>query len=268
MPRLRVRDIDLYFERAGSGPRLLYIGGSGGDLRQQPSVFDGLLGKHFDLLSYDQRGLGRTDKPDTAYSMQDYAEDTLGLLDALGWERCLVMGVSFGGMVAQQVAVRAPERIARLVLACTSSGGAGGASYPLHELADLPERERMIRQLELSDVRRDADWRAAHPEDLASALDFMSQRAATGDDRPEDRAGARRQLEARIGHDVADRLSGLSMPVLIAAGLHDGIAPPENQKALESRIPDATLEFFDGGHLFLMQDRSAFPRIVEFLGAA
>ena len=112
-----VRDLHVYYERAGSGPRLLYISGTGGDLRRKPSIFERPIADHFDLLSFDQRGLGQTSKPQTDYTMADYAADAVGLLDAIGWDRCHVMGVSFGGMVAQEVAIRYPERVERLVLA-------------------------------------------------------------------------------------------------------------------------------------------------------
>ena len=129
--------------------------------QQQPVAFP----TQFDLLAHDQRGLGRSEKPDARYSMADYAEDAAALLDHEGWPRCRVVGVSFGGMVAQELAARYPARIERLVLCCTSSGGAGGASYPLHELEALPPEERSARSLELGDTRLDAAWRAAHPED-------------------------------------------------------------------------------------------------------
>jgi len=75
MPKAQVGDIEVYFERQGAGPRLLFISGTGGDLRVKPNVFDGPLGKTFDLLAYDQRGLGQTSKPDEAYSMAGYADD-------------------------------------------------------------------------------------------------------------------------------------------------------------------------------------------------
>ena len=74
----------------------------------------------------------------------------------MGWKSCFFMGVSFGAMVAQEFAIRYPERVERMVLACTSSGGAGGASYPLHDLANLEAPERAIRGLELSDLRMNA----------------------------------------------------------------------------------------------------------------
>lgn len=85
MPFVVVRDLNLYYELAGTGPRLLYINGTGGDLRRKPNVFDSPLAERFTILSYDQRGLGQTDRPATPYTMADYAEDANALLDAMGW---------------------------------------------------------------------------------------------------------------------------------------------------------------------------------------
>ena len=145
MPFTRAGDIDICYEIEGEGPRVLNISGTGGDLRRRPALA-ALLGDGFTVLSYDQRGLGQTTIPDGPYSMTGYARDAAALLDALGWERSMVMGTSFGGMVAQEFAVTYPERVERLVLNCTSSGGVGNPSYPLHELQDLEPETRMRTQ--------------------------------------------------------------------------------------------------------------------------
>lgn len=268
MPRTTVRGIELYYERNTSeagAPRLLFINGSGGDLRQKPGVFEGPLASHFDVLAHDQRGLGQSEIPDGPYSMADYAEDAAGLLDAVGWQRCAVIGVSFGGMVAQELAVRHPSRIERLVLCCTSPGGAGGHSYPLHELTELPEAERTAKSLELSDCRMDADWRKANPDAFEQLFAMYAGRGDAGAGEPRRELGQRLQFEARAGLDVYDRLASLTMPVLCCGGRYDGIAPPENMQAIRDRIPGARLELFEGGHLFMMQDREAYPKIIEFL---
>jgi 3-oxoadipate enol-lactonase len=265
MPCIRVRDIDVHYEIHGSGPRLLYIGGSGGDLRQKPGVFDGPLVRQFEVLSYDQRGLGQTSTPPGPYTMADYAEDAEALLDAVGWDDCFVMGVSFGGMVAQEFVCRFPSRARRLVLACTSSGGKGGASYPLHELQDLPEEDRFLRMIAISDLRNDKAWQAAHTDALAAMIEYSKRRVAVGAEGPDRELGQRLQFEARKEHDTYDRLSDLNLPVYICAGRFDGIAPPENQREFERRIPGARLEFFEGGHLFLIQDKAAFGKIAAFL---
>src|SRR5512135_419778 len=161
MPFIPVRDLQMYYETRGKGPRLLVISGTGGDLRRSPSIFEMPIAEHFEILAYDQRGLGQTSRPDIPYTMVDYADDADALLDAIRWDRCLVMGISFGGMVAQEFALRYPLRVERLVLASTSSGGAGGASYPLHELSHLSVDDYARRILHLSDTRRDAGWQAA-----------------------------------------------------------------------------------------------------------
>lgn len=265
MPEVQVRDLEIYYEIHGSGPRLLFIGGSGGDLRQRPGVFDGPLIEQFEVLSYDQRGLGRSGTPPGPYSMQDYGEDAAALLAAVGWDDCLVMGVSFGGMVAQELVARFPDRVRRLVLACTSSGGAGGSSYPLHELQELSEQDRIMQMIWITDVRNDASWRESNPNALAALIDFAERRASTGADEPDRALGQALQFAARAKHDTFGRLTQFDLPVLICAGRYDGIAPPDNQRNLNRAIPGSELEFFEGGHMFLIQDRSSFTKIAEFL---
>jgi 3-oxoadipate enol-lactonase len=266
VPSGRIGDLEIHYEVAGSGPRALFISGTGGDLRTKPNVFDGPLAKAFEVLGFDQRGLGQSSKPDRESTMAEYGADAAGLLDHLGWSDVAVVGASFGGMVAQELAIVRPDLVRRLVLCCTSSGGAGGSSYPLHELTDLAPDERRRRQLAINDDRYGPDWQAANPEKLERALDRM--RAADAVAPPQDEAatiGARRQLEARKGHDTWDRLGTITAPTLVAAGRYDGIAPLANSEALASQIPNAELQVFEGGHLFLLQDRTAWPAIVDYL---
>jgi len=265
MPFIHVRDLKMYYEIRGKGPRLLVISGTGGDLRRSPSIFDMPIAQDFEILAYDQRGLGQTSRPDIPYTMVDYADDANALLDAVGWDRCLVMGISFGGMAAQEFALRYPQRVERLVLACTSSGGPGGASYPLHELADLPVEEYACRMIPLRDIRRHAIWREADPIQFQALFDQTLGGMRVGADEPGREIGARRQLEARAGHDTYDRLPKLRMPVYICGGLYDGIAKPANLKALQKQISGSRLELFEGGHLFYIQDPRAFKRITAFL---
>lgn len=263
MPQAKVGDIEIYYERAGAGPPLLFISGSGGDLRNKPNVFDGPLATSFDLLAYDQRGLGRTTKPDAPYSMAQYADDAAGLMDAVGWGKALVIGVSFGGMVALEFVLRHPAKVGRLVLACTSPGGAGGASYPFHALGHLDRLERSRHLIPVSDTRRDAAWATANPALYEQILALGA--ADPFADEPGYAMGARRQLEARAAHDTWDRLAQIACPVMIAAGRYDGIALPATQERMAARIPGARLQFFEGGHLFMIQDRAATPAMTAFL---
>jgi 3-oxoadipate enol-lactonase len=265
MPRVRVGEIELYVEVAGTGPRLLFISGTGGDLRAKPNMMDGPLAEQFELAAYDQRGLGQSDIPPGPYTMAQYGDDAAGVLDHLGWDDAAVLGASFGGMVAQEFALRHPERVSRLVLACTSSGGAGGASYPLQELSDLPDDERLARMVGLADTRFDRSGPLADSEAHRAILAMLSaQRTAGIEPTDESRRGAREQLEARRHHDTYARLGGIMCPTLVCGGRYDGIAPPSNAEKLAAAIPDAALQMFDGGHLFFVQDPAAMPAIIAF----
>ena len=263
MPIEPIGDIDVCYERHGAGPPLLFISGTGGDLRIRPGVFDSPLAKTFDLLAYDQRGLGRTSKPDQPYSMAQYADDAARLMAHVGWDAAAVIGLSFGGMVAQELALRHPARVRRLVLGCTSPGGAGGASFPLHDLQPMDRAARARHLVGVADTRRDAAWAQAHPDEYEALVAIGA--ADPFADEPGHAMGARRQLEARSRHDTWDRLPAIACPVLIAAGLHDGIASPAAQRNMATRIPGADLRFFDGGHMFMLQDRAALPAMMAFL---
>ena len=115
--------VEIWFERAGAGPRLLVINGTGSDLRAQPNIFDSPWAREFDLVSYDHRDLGRSTRLSDQPTMADFAADAVSVLDAVEWASCAVVGISFGGMVAQELAIRYPERVGRLALLCTSKIG-------------------------------------------------------------------------------------------------------------------------------------------------
>ncbi len=262
MPTASVNGIDINFQRGGSGRRLMFLNGSGATLASTGLLLAPFEAR-FDLLAHDQRGLGLTSVPPGPYTMADYAADALGLLDHLGWDSCAVVGVSFGGMVAQELAVTAPDRVDRLALVCTSPGGVGGSSYPLHELADLDPVERARIGATLLDTRFTPEWLAAHDDDRGLA-EMMAARSG-GEKSDVIRRGEHAQLEARRHHDVSDRLGAISCPTLVAAGRYDGIAPPANAEAIGSRVSGAELRFYGGGHAFFVQDSRAIPEIISFL---
>jgi len=265
MSYITANGLQIWVERKGEGEPLLFISGSGGDLRNKPGPLDGPLAKQFEMVAYDQRGLGRTDKPDGPYSMADYAQDAAGLLDELDWAKANVVGVSFGGMVAQELAIRHPDRIGKLVLCCTSPGGAGGASWPLHTLIGMDAATQARQMIPISDIRHDAVWQAANPDAYKFMFDLRTNDPWA--DEPRRAMGAELQLLARKDLDTWDRLPSITAPTLICGGLYDGIALPETQQRMADQIPNARLRMFEGGHMFLVQDRAAFPAISEFLQA-
>ena len=262
VPKFERSEISINYEVSGSGPRVLFFNGSGATLKST-ALLIGALAKTCTVLAHDQRGLGETSIPEGPYSMAQYAQDGAALLDHVGWETCAVVGISFGGMVAQEFAVSYPQRVEKLVLLCTSAGGDAGASYPLHELGALPADERAARITTLTDTRFTPEWLATHPDDAAMVA-MRNEQAAVPKSKDTIK-GEMLQLGARIGHDVSDRLHQVTAPVFVTAGRFDGIAPVSNSEEIVKRLPDATLSIYEGGHVFTAQDRQAIVDIRNFL---
>ena len=263
MSIISTKELDIYFERSASkanGP-LLYIGGTGGDLRNKPNQLDSPITKFFEVISYDQRGLGQTSKPPGQYSMQQYADDAANLLDELKLENIPVVGVSFGGMVAQELIKRHPRKVSKLVLACTSAGGYGGSSYPLHELELLEEEERLERFIMINDLRISESWILENEEQFNS-LKINSRNRNPFKPDPENLL---KQLLARKDHNTFEDLRHIDIPVFLMGGKYDGIAPVSNMEAMHEEIKDSKLKFYEGGHLFMIQDKSAFQELIEWL---
>lgn len=262
MPFIQTQRLKHYFEQNGSGDALLVMNGTGSDLRKKPNIMDSPLSSAFHVISYDHRGLGQTDKPKDGYTMADYADDAAALLDALNIERVHVLGISFGGMVAQEFALRHKSRVTRLALFCTAPGGGGGSSYPLHELNTLDEETRLFELMKLNDARLNDKIIKTNPDMVALARQRTDLSAYSHEPSwAEGRAG---QLAARAEHDCWDRLSDINCPVWLAGGTFDNIAKPEIMQNMLERLSIAELTLYEGGHLFMLQDGKVFPDTIGF----
>ncbi len=263
MATIEINGINVYYELHGveGAPWVLNIGGTGGDLRRTfPDRSP--LNKHFRVLHFDQRGLGRTDKPAVDYSMADYADDAAALIEQVIGGPCHVVGTSFGGMVALNLAVQRPELIDRLVLLVTSPGG-DHASYALPELVGLDPDDSFPIRMRLFDERWDPA--AAEPIPGLGVVYGVVVEQHHAVPPPDVQAGLTRQLAARDGHDVVDALSTIGHETLVAAGRYDMLAPMANSELLRDRMPNARLAVFEGGHFVSLQDRAVWPTIVGFL---
>ena len=263
MAIISTKELDIYFERSApraNGP-LLFIGGTGGDLRNKPNQLHSPLSEHFEIISYDQRGLGQTSSPSGAYSMQQYADDAAHLLDVLQINTIPVMGVSFGGMVAQEFIKRHSSRVSKLVLACTSSGGDGGSSYPLHILEELDEEEKLEKSIKINDLRITDEWIEQNKDSWRSIKEQAKNRNAFT---PKPR-NLLKQLLARKDHNTYLDLDDIHIPTFLLGGKYDGIAPVLNMEKMHQKIRNSKLEFYEGGHLFLIQDKNAFQDIINWL---
>lgn len=255
------RGVTLCVARGGSpnidtGRPLVILNGTGSDLRNRPNALEWPVARQFEILTLDHRCLGRSEQHDPDYqpSMADFAQDLLALCDAEGIGEFDLLGISFGGMVAQEIAIAAGRRVVSLVLCCTSSGGVGGASYPLHEIYEQSDDHADL--IYLWDARTKSD-----PLIEAQARKAYDERPRPAEPPP----GLLKQIEARRHHDTWDRLDQIEADTFIACGEYDDVAPVENSRKLAQRIHGAEVASFDGGHFFLRQDRTAWPHIIDFL---
>lgn len=250
--RIETAGLTVNMRVEGSGPPLLFLGGSNFDLSLKALVFDSALPKHFTVAACDPRGLGLTDAPPGEWSMQDYAQDALHVLDALGWDKADILGESFGAMVAQHLAIMAPQRINRLALAAGAPGGAGGSSFPIENFLKITDPlERAHSSLGILDSRFDTLLRDA-PEEADRRISARVKSDAAFIASHNNRSGYPRLLRARATHDCWEQLPEITALTLIFAGSYDQQAPIARAQNMAQAIPHASLEIVDGchGHCF------------------
>ena len=240
-------------ERHGEGPPLLLVHGLGYARWGWEPVLPGLA-ERFDVILFDNRGIGASDAPPGPYTVAELAADALQVLDEAGVERAHVLGTSLGGMVAQELALAAPERVDRLVLACTTPGGAQAFPLPARTV-ELMTRGASLREFVENALAADPDPEIVerilvHREATAQPFEAWSAQAAAG-----------------AAFDAFDRIGEIAAPTLVLHGTEDGVVDPRNTTLLAERIPDARVELFEGrGHLFFWEQPERFVEVVtEFL---
>jgi 3-oxoadipate enol-lactonase len=246
--RMKTAGLTVNLRLKGSGPPLLFLGGSNFDLSIRAPVFDSALCTHFTVAAADPRGLGQTDAPDGDWTMDDYAGDAVHLLDALGWDRADVVGESFGAMTALALARRAPGRINRMALVAGAPGGDGGASYPIHKFLDIADPyERASAAARILDTRLAAQMQT----DPDGADEVIRQRVAVEARfraNHDNERGFPRLLAARAGHDCWSALADIVIPTLVLAGEFDAQAPIDRAHNMVKTMPNAELAVFPSGH--------------------
>jgi pimeloyl-ACP methyl ester carboxylesterase len=253
--------VKLWVEEEGEGPPLLLIPGLGAGTWLWAAWRDALA-QSFRLVMPELRGSGRSDKPDERYTVAGFAEDLIGVLDALGVDRAHVLGVSMGGFVAQYLAATWPERVDRLVLAATAVGGQNqiGPSGDVLVRTVRPRGRSRRERLEDTYALGFSDaFRAAHPDRLDA---LTAWRLA----HPQPEAAYYRQMLAGNAYDGADYTPRIVAPTLVCVGEDDPIVPPENGDALAALLPDARVARFPGRHLFVIEVADAVrERVTAFL---
>jgi len=247
MAKVEVAGREFHYERAGSGEPLLLIQGMSGTHLSWGEPFKGALEESFDVVAFDNRGIGLSAPVDGPFTIAEMATDTAGLLDALELESAHVVGISMGGMIAQELALAEPGKLRSLTLGCTYCGGPGSQLMPEENLQKLVagmasgDREKAIRagyEVNLSPTFRADESTFAAFHEMATTV-------------PAAKATIELQAQAIFSHDTSGRLGEISAPTLIIHGTEDGVLPFPNSELIASLMPAARFEVLEGvGHMF------------------
>lgn len=252
VPKTNANNITIHYERSGDGPPLLLISGVGYGgwfwHKQVP-----VLSRHLQVITFDNRGAGASDKPAGPYTTAQMAADTAELLDALGVTGACVVGHSLGGFIAQELALTRPELVSKLVLASTTYGGPNVIPITPQALEVLTNRQGDPVEL----VKRGIAIAAApgfaerQPEVVEELLRYrLTNPVPPAQYQAQVMAGATHNAEARIGQ--------IGCPTLILFGEHDRVVPPGNAELLAAKIPGAQVRILSGvGHIFPIEDPEA-----------
>ena len=260
MATVRAGEVELSYERSGAGPPLLLIMGMSGTALHWGEPFLELLRRDFDVIAYDHRGVGESTRLESEITTSQMAEDASALLGALELDSAHVLGISMGGMIAQELALKHPEQVRTLTLGCTYCGGPDGRLSPPEVVQRLAE-SMMSGDRELA--LRTA-WEVNVSSSFATDADAWTAFLGVA------RRGAvavpviMAQMHACGAHDTSARLAGLSAPTLVIHGTEDQMIPVQNGRQIAGLIAGSQLEILDGvGHLFFWEKPERAAELVR-----
>jgi pimeloyl-ACP methyl ester carboxylesterase len=262
MPTVRVRDIQMFYQDVGEGDPVLLIMGFGGDHLAWAMQMADFAARHR-VIAFDNRGVGQSDAPDAPYTTRMMADDALGLMDALGVDSAHVLGVSMGGMIAQELVLARPDRVRSLHLACTF-----GRPDPYMLALNSAWREMRIGLGRESTLRTLGLWLfspttyAERPELIEALL-----QNSLANPYPQSLIGFLRQGEAVAAHDALERLGAIRCPTLVSVAEDDILVPPRFAREIVARIPGAELRTIPAaGHGYFLERPDLFNELsLEFI---
>lgn len=263
MPMANVNGININYSVEGQGEPLIMISGAGADhtaWRYQVGSFK----KHYRTITFDNRGVGKSDKPAGPYTFKTMADDTIGLMDHLNIEKAHVLGVSMGGMIAQELAINHPERVNKLVLGCTFArrDETSGFSPEVNKAIEAYERssrdgasQRRLAGLMIDLGINKWSYRVFILPLLKITIRFTAPK------------GVAEQFEALLAYDAADRLGMIKASTLVITGTEDRTIKPTSSEVIARFVPKAKLvKVPGGGHNFPIEMRGEFNReVLDFL---
>lgn len=263
MPKIKVGDINIYYEIHGEGSPLIMIMGLSANIDWWHPYLIEQFPKHFKTVIFDNRGAGRTDKPAIDYSIKMFAGDTVVLMDALGIKKAHILGVSMGGIIGQEIALSYPERVDKLVLVSTTCGGPNSVPPPPETLQIMLSRGEMTdeeRMRQTVNLLYPEEYRKNNPEIVEEVVGRLMISPIPLD-------AYMRQLQATSQFDSYDRLPNIKAPTIVLTGKKDILLPWGNSKILAKKIPGAKLVTFrESGHGMVSQNAEEFAQaVIDFL---
>lgn len=260
MPHAQVNGINLHYEIEGRGQPLLLIMGLGAPAAAWDPEFVREMTRTHKVITYDNRGTGLSDKPDVPYSIALFASDATGLLDALSIPRAHVFGVSMGGMIAQELAIYYPQRVASLILGCTTPGGRNAVAAPPESMKALEGRAGQTAEEAAREgwkLSFSEEYIRAHRAELEAHLPRVLAHVTP-------RFAYERHFQATMTLRVYKQLKEITAPTLLATGRDDVLIPAANSEILAREIPGAELAIFDNaGHGFVTSAREPFLQVLK-----
>jgi pimeloyl-ACP methyl ester carboxylesterase len=267
MPKATGNGIEIYYETHGQGQPLVLISGIGYTNWQWHRMVP-LLVDHFQVITFDNRGVGQTDKPEGPYSAHMLAADTVGLLDALGIDKAIIMGHSMGGFIAQALTLEFPHKVEKLILCSTNFGG------PRH-IPVTPEAMKVLTDISSDPVTRFKNglyistapgWAEKNPQIIQEWVDWRASN-------PIEPAPYQAQLAIGLGllkEEAAfeNHLHRIHTPTLILFGEYDMVVPPANASLLAEKIANSKVVILpNAGHFFPIEvPGAASQAVIEFAG--
>ena len=266
MPFAKINGVSIHYDTYGSGQGLILIPGWGGSGESWRPEMIKLLTERCTVVTYDPRGTGRSEKPDTPYTMKMFAEDVAELIKALKLAPINVMGFSMGGSVAQVIALEHPEVVKSLTLCCASAPG--GPRVPMK-----PENSAKFASISNPPPGSPPDYGARVIVDLLYPPEYVEAhreeliREEYYSEHPTPKETLNRMSAAMGTYTTYDKLHTIKVPTLVIAGGKDAMVSAENSKVIASRIAGAQLKIFPGaGHGLLKQyTKKAVAEILGFL---
>jgi pimeloyl-ACP methyl ester carboxylesterase len=259
MGKVRVNGIEIYYEATGSGPHLVLIEGLGvATWLWEKQV--GEFSKRFTTIVFDNRGVGKSDKPPGPYTIDLMADDLAGLLDSLHISKTHVLGISMGGFIAQSFALRYPQRVDRLVLVSTSAGGPDHVPMAPEVLAAMFASEGPPREV----IRKKLGLAYSQAFMQTDAVEHLIDLRLSD---PQPPHAYMAQATAGAAFNLSDKVRQLQMPCLIMAATGDRLVPAANAHNLSKKIPNSRLKIYEGfGHQFFVEIPEVFNReVIAFL---